>query len=151
MTQKKVILRLLQVLEILGLGVLEWWRIGVLEKIRHQSFRHDSNTPVLQYFEIICNLKLPRRIHFFWVIDPKIFFLNFERNIVQVQNSCHTVVSGSEKYANQNYFCRVQIVIHIQRPDFSNRLPVILGRNGSNFEYPLILVQDVERIFLPSC
>jgi hypothetical protein len=34
------------------LGLLEWWSIGVLKK-RHQSFRHHSNTPVLQCSEIV--------------------------------------------------------------------------------------------------
>jgi hypothetical protein len=68
MTNKKVILRLPKVFEIIGLEVMELWSIGVLQKIRQQSVIHYSNTPVL-----LNQLKLrasTTRIKFFWVIDP---------------------------------------------------------------------------------
>jgi hypothetical protein len=48
MINKKLILRLPEVLENLGLGVLERWSIGVLKK-RAKLFSHYSSTPVLQH------------------------------------------------------------------------------------------------------
>jgi hypothetical protein len=48
----RVLLGLPAVLEILGLGVLERWSIGVLKK-RAKLFSHYSSTPVLQHSENI--------------------------------------------------------------------------------------------------
>ena len=64
--------------EFLIVPVLEWWpparraygseRELECWKMRHHSFSHYSNTPVLHYSEINWNWKLPRWITFFWYL-----------------------------------------------------------------------------------
>jgi len=60
------------VFESLGLGVLERWNIGVLKN------KTSILSSLLQYFEINQNLKLPRWITYFWMIELQhLVFLSF--------------------------------------------------------------------------